>query len=105
ITVFWEDLFLFEAYTSISQAITVNNFKYPEFWENRISINEFYHPFLFEPVKNSFKSENNVIVLNGPNMSGKSTLLKSLSLCVYLGHLGFGVPATSAQFPFFHAFY
>lgn len=105
IDVFWNNFFLFEAYCSISHAITKNDFQYPEFSESEISINEFYHPLLPEPVKNSFETENNVIVLNGPNMSGKSTLLKSLSLCVYLGHLGFGIPATFGKFPFFNCFF
>jgi DNA mismatch repair protein MutS len=34
-------------------------------------------------------------------MSGKSTLLKSVSLCVYLGHNGLAVPASKAIMPFF----
>ena len=35
-------------------------------------------------------------------MSGKSTLLKALSLCVYLAHAGLAVPATRAIMPFFN---
>jgi len=34
-------------------------------------------------------------------MSGKSTLLKAVSLCVYLGHTGLAVPASKATIPFF----
>jgi DNA mismatch repair protein MutS len=34
-------------------------------------------------------------------MSGKSTLLKAVSLCVYLGHAGLAVPAAKASMPFF----
>ena len=34
-------------------------------------------------------------------MSGKSTLLKSVSLCVYLAHVGLAVPASQAMLPFF----
>ena len=34
-------------------------------------------------------------------MSGKSTLLKAVSLCVYLGHTGLAVPASKATMPFF----
>ena len=34
-------------------------------------------------------------------MSGKSTLLKAFSLCVYLGHTGLAVPASKATMPFF----
>ena len=46
-------------------------------------------------------AEKNVILLTGPNMSGKSTLLKAISLSVYLGHAGFAVPASKAVMPFF----
>ncbi|WPO76858.1 MutS-related protein [Flavobacterium sp. KACC 22761] len=97
---FWEDLFLFESYLSISKAIINHEFVFPVFAEKSLVINDFYHPLLENPVKNSFRAVNNVIVLNGPNMSGKSTFLKSVSLCVYLGNLGFGIPASSAEIPF-----
>jgi DNA mismatch repair protein MutS len=35
-------------------------------------------------------------------MSGKSTLLKAASLCVYLGITGLAVPASNARMPFFN---
>jgi DNA mismatch repair protein MutS len=34
-------------------------------------------------------------------MSGKSTLLKAVSLCVYLGHTGLAVPAAKTIIPFY----
>jgi len=34
-------------------------------------------------------------------MSGKSTLLKAIGLCVYLAHLGMAVPAASCELIFF----
>ncbi|WP_026730499.1 MutS-related protein [Flavobacterium denitrificans] len=101
---FWEDLFLFESYLSISKAIVEREFVFPVFKEKSFVINDFYHPLLEDPIKNSFVAFNNVIVLNGPNMSGKSTFLKSVSLCVYLGNLGFGIPVSSAEIPFFTDF-
>jgi len=97
---FWEDLFLFESYLSISKAIINREFVFPVLSEKSFVINDFYHPLVENPVKNSFKAVNNVIVLNGPNMSGKSTFLKSVSLCIYLGNLGFGIPASAAEIPF-----
>jgi DNA mismatch repair protein MutS len=42
-----------------------------------------------------------VTLLTGPNMSGKSTFLKSVSICVYLGHAGLAIPASKAVMPFF----
>ena len=35
-------------------------------------------------------------------MSGKSTFLKSIGLCVYLAHLGIGIPASKAELPFLY---
>ena len=101
---FWDDLFLFEAYLSISQAIAKHQFTFPEFLEDILEVSDFYHPVLDKPVKNSLKTTSSVIVLNGPNMSGKSTLLKALGLCVFLGHLGIAIPACNAKIPFFDYF-
>ena len=97
---FWEDLFLFEAYLSINKAIIKNNFIFPSFEENSINLENFYHPLIKDAVKNNFTSTSKVIVLNGPNMSGKSTFLKAMSLCIYLGNIGFGIPASAAVIPF-----
>lgn len=99
--IFWKDFFLFEAYLSISTGIRRNHFTFPEFNAGAFAIMEFYHPLLKEPVKNSLVIRENVTLITGPNMSGKSTLLKSIGLCVYLAHLGLGVPAESCALPFF----
>jgi DNA mismatch repair protein MutS len=59
------------------------------------SATDVFHPFLDQPVKNSFKFHNdsNLCFLTGPNMSGKSTFLKTMGLLIYLSHLGLPVPA------------
>jgi DNA mismatch repair protein MutS len=44
-----------------------------------------------------------VMAITGPNMAGKSTLLKAVGSAVYLAHLGCGVPATRAVVPLFDA--
>jgi DNA mismatch repair protein MutS len=99
--IFWEDLFLFEAYLSISKGIRKNDFKFPEFGETVLAITNFYHPLLKEPVKNSLIVHERVILITGPNMSGKSTMLKSIGLCVLLGHLGLAVPAEKCEMDFY----
>ncbi|MDO5970230.1 hypothetical protein Q4Q35_10465 [Flavivirga aquimarina] len=97
---FWKNFFLFESYLSISFGITKNNFSYPIFTDDNIKLRDFYHPLLEYPVKNNLKTNSNVIVLNGPNMSGKSTFLKAVGLCMYFGHLGIGIPASEGEIPF-----
>ena len=98
---FWKRWFLFEAWLSISNGITKNGFVFPAFDDSSFSVEGIYHPFLKNPVKNDVSASKNVILLTGPNMSGKSTLLKAVSLCVYLGHTGLAVPASKAIMPFF----
>ena len=98
---FWKRWFLFEAYLSISTGITRHGYTFPLFDDTTFSLEKFYHPLLKTPVKNDLTASKNVILLTGPNMSGKSTLLKAVSLCVYLGHTGLAVPASKATIPFF----
>jgi DNA mismatch repair protein MutS len=104
IVTFWEDLFLFEAYLSINLGILKNDFYFPNFNEKGIKLIELYHPLIDNPVKNDFETINNVVVLNGPNMSGKSTFLKAVGLCMYLGHIGFPIPASFGEIPFCNNF-
>ncbi|WP_339705785.1 hypothetical protein [uncultured Kriegella sp.] len=104
ITRFWEDLFLFEAYVSIHKGLQKHAFVFPSFTEKGIRINQLFHPLIDNPVKNDFRTSCNVVVLNGPNMSGKSTFLKAIGLCIYFGHLGLGIPAARGEFPFFTEF-
>jgi DNA mismatch repair protein MutS len=101
VSAFYKSLFIFEAYLSISKGVYKNKFCFPTFCDNYIAFEHLFHPLIKDPVKNSFTSRNNVILLTGPNMSGKSTFLKSIGLCVYLAHVGIGVPASKAQLPFF----
>ena len=101
VAAFWSRWFLFEAYLSISNAIVKNNLVFPSFTETNFSAEGIYHPFLKNPVKNDVSADSNVILLTGPNMSGKSTFLKAVSICVYLGHTGLAVPASKVNMPFF----
>jgi DNA mismatch repair protein MutS len=58
------------------------------------------HPCIDGAVGNSLtlRRERNVLFLTGANMAGKSTLMKSLGIAVYLAHMGFPVAATSLKF-------
>lgn len=97
---FWKTFFLFEAYLSISLGIIKFKWEFLTFSKTEFTLIDFYHPMLLNPVTNSFTTRNNVILITGPNMSGKSTFLKAVGLCVYLGHIGLGVPAKKADITF-----
>lgn len=98
---FWPRFFLFEAYTSISIAIVRRGFTFPVPGAKALTIRDLYHPLLKEPVKNDIHITKQVCLLTGPNMAGKSTLLKSIGLCVFLAHTGLAIPASFAEIPFF----
>ncbi|MGL4346850.1 MAG: DNA mismatch repair protein MutS [Chitinophagaceae bacterium] len=46
------------------------------------------------------KENQQIIILTGPNMSGKSALLRQTALIILLAHMGSFVPATFAKIPF-----
>jgi DNA mismatch repair protein MutS len=45
------------------------------------------------------QTDQQIIILTGPNMSGKSALLRQTGLIVLMAHMGSYVPATSARIP------
>jgi DNA mismatch repair protein MutS len=67
---------------------------------NTLSVTELRHPTLDNAVGNplSFDTDENAIFLTGANMAGKSTLMKSFGICVYLAHMGFPVAASDMEF-------
>ena len=50
----------------------------------------------FVPNDCIFDSQDNIWIITGPNMSGKSTFLRQVALCVLLAQIGSFVPADSA---------
>lgn len=67
---------------------------------NTLSMTNLRHPTLDDAVGNSltFDAGSNAIFLTGANMAGKSTLMKSFGICVYLAHMGFPVAASDLEF-------
>jgi DNA mismatch repair protein MutS len=83
---------------TMSQLVRQDGYSLPVFVRDPglvFETSDAFHPFLDQPVKNSytFNSSSNLCFLTGPNMSGKSTFLKTMGLLTYLAHLGLPVPA------------
>jgi len=59
-----------------------------------------YHPHVDGAVPNDLylNSAHNILFLTGANMAGKSTLMKSVGVALYLGHMGFPVAAEHLEF-------
>ncbi len=92
---------------SLAQAATEHGYARPEICEDsEIHIINGRHPVVemclpygdFVPNSISFSRENQWFVLiTGPNMAGKSTVLRQTALIVLLAHMGSFVPADSAR--------
>lgn len=99
---FWNFINKLEVYWSITRSIKKYNLVFPSFKQDQFIIDDFFHPMIKNPIKNSIDLSNcKVMLLNGPNMSGKSTLLKAVGLCVFLSRIGLAVPASHCVVPFF----
>lgn len=64
-----------------------------------VNIQGLFHPAISSAVRNDVEinKDNHLIFLTGSNMAGKSSLLKSLGIAIYLAHIGFPVPAISMR--------
>jgi len=95
-----------DALVSMAQSTLENQFQFPVFSDSPdclFQANGLFHPLLKNPVPVDIKltSDQNFIFLTGPNMSGKTTFLKTVGITVYLGHLGMGIPAKSGMMKYF----
>lgn len=64
------------------------------------------HPVLYQTMKDDFVpndirlyEESFFHIITGPNMAGKSTLMRTAALLVIMGHMGCFVPASYAEIP------
>ncbi|MBO9728524.1 MAG: DNA mismatch repair protein [Chitinophaga sp.] len=67
---------------------------------NVLSAADLRHPSIQDAVGNNLQlyKDSNVLFLTGANMAGKSTLMKSIGIGLYLAHMGFPVAADSMEF-------
>ncbi len=88
-----------DALFGISKALIEFDLTIPSFTKEEklgfLEIKQLYNLLILNPIKNDvmINSNKNIWFLTGGNMTGKSTLMKSIATSVYLAHLGFPVPA------------
>ena len=65
-----------------------------------VSLQGLHHPCIDGAISNDLEitATKNVFFLTGANMAGKSTLMKSFGISVYLAHMGFPIAATNMRF-------
>lgn len=82
-----------------------NNYVKPNFVKNHLSIKNSRHPVIekvmkdqtFVPNDIELSEETNILLITGPNMSGKSTYMRQLALTIIMAQIGCFVPAEQAD--------
>lgn len=97
-------LITFEVFVSIAKCSIQNNFCFPKMGSEQLNITNFYHPLLKNPINNTWNPTTNLSIITGPNMSGKSTFLKTIAIIIWLAHVGVSIPASYASIPVYHNF-
>jgi DNA mismatch repair protein MutS len=92
---------------NFAEIANLNDYCRPEInSEGYIHVKEGRHPVVEKMitaerfVPNSIRldnSENQILIITGPNMAGKSTVLRQVALLVIMAHMGCFVPAKSAS--------
>ncbi len=94
-----------DAWRSLALATTEHGWVFPALIEGDSPVLEaegLYHPLLRKPVPYALTldQQRSFLLLTGANMSGKTTLLRSLGIGALLAHLGCGVPAVAMRISF-----
>lgn len=107
-----EIISMIDAYISLSDISIKYNYVRPTFNTNRcVNIVDGRHPVLEAILKNDYIlndvviNKYNVILITGPNMSGKSTYMRMLASIIILAQIGSFVPAKSADLMVFDAIF
>lgn len=97
---------------SLAEVAENNHYVRPEFnTEDKIIMIDGRHPVIdhlqnnFVPNSITLDKKQNFAIITGPNMGGKSTVMRQLALLIILTHIGSFVPAKSFSIPDIDAIY
>lgn len=93
---------VFQSFATVSEQ---NNYKRPIFVEDELFIKAGRHPVIEKVMEDGSFVPNDVhldedkfmLLITGPNMSGKSTYMRQLALTIIMGQIGCFVPAEAAE--------
>ncbi len=96
-------LYELDVYISVSTVARLHRFSYANALpaeEQVLHIKNCRYPVLKNAQGNDIRldSDGNILFLTGANMAGKSTLMKSIGVAVYLAHMGFPITADRMEF-------
>lgn len=104
----WSEL---DVFTGLAWLAMEQQYCQPRFTNDRLSLEAARHPVVEQEVKHSFVpnsltlSRGHCLLLTGPNMAGKSTLMRQVAVIALLAQMGSYVPAKSAELPLFQALF
>ena len=98
---------LLDAVASFAEAATLNNYVRPDLnIDGKITIKDGRHPLVEKILSNSLfvpndtnlnPKRNEIMIITGPNMAGKSTYMRQVALIVLMAQAGSFIPAASAN--------
>lgn len=100
---FLDNLYELDVYITVVGVSRQNGYTYAKAVnkeQQTIDLKQVYHPRIKGAVGNdvSIGGGKHVFFLTGANMAGKSTLMKSFGIAVYLAHMGFPIAAKTMVF-------
>jgi DNA mismatch repair protein MutS len=103
---------MLDCYISLSDLALKNNYVRPTFNDkNEVSLVDARHPVLetiqkgHYIVNDCYINKYNMMLITGPNMSGKSSYMKMIALIVILAQMGSFVPAKTADLMIFDSIF
>ena len=101
-----------DVYVSLAWLSLEENYCKPEFnTKNSLKLFQSRHPVIEQFQRGRFIANDILLqksdcyLITGPNMAGKSTLMRQVALTVILAQMGSYVPASSAELPIYDAIY
>lgn len=93
-------IYYIDVYHSVAEVAIDRGFKFANILDtkdNVIKLNGVFHPRLTNAIGNdiTIDEKQNMVFLTGANMAGKSTIMKSIAIAIYIAHVGFPVAAQS----------
>lgn len=107
-----DEISMLDCFISLSDVAIENNYVRPTFNNNRqINIVDGRHPVLEKLAQSAYIvndcviNKYNMMLITGPNMSGKSTYMKMIAVIAIMAQMGSFVPAKTADLMIFDAIY
>ncbi len=107
-----DDISIIDCYISLSDIAVKNNYVRPHFNTNReVNVVDGRHPVLETLMKGNYIVNDvvinryNMMLITGPNMSGKSTYMRMLACIIVMAQMGSFVPAKSADLMIFDSIF